>query len=138
MEKIITIKMLYFEEKKTLTEISEILQTSISYISKILKKDERYKKEKELRKQENHNKRKEKQKELIYSKRKRVVDIEYLKLKEEHKKASMELSKSSTIGKDVLRKWCSSAYIYNSQKNRYEFNENELLKPADFPKVINV
>ena len=136
MEKVTTINKLYFENQKTLTEIAEIVGTSISYISKILRKDARYKKEKEHRKQKNHIKRRKQQKELIYNNRKCIVDTEYLKLKEEHKKASIELSKSSNIGKDTLRKWCSSAYKYNPDKARYEFKNNELLKPADFPEFI--
>ena len=53
MEKILTIKDLYFNHKKSLTEISEIVKTSISYISKVLRKDIRYTEEKEKRKQEN-------------------------------------------------------------------------------------
>ena len=36
MEKVAMINELYFEEKKTLTEIAEVINTSVSYISKIL------------------------------------------------------------------------------------------------------
>ena len=42
MNKIAIINNLYFEEEKTLTEIAEIINTSISYISKILKKDKSF------------------------------------------------------------------------------------------------
>ena len=42
MEKTEIIYELYFKEAKTLTEISELVNTSISYISKVLKKDKRY------------------------------------------------------------------------------------------------
>ena len=34
MEKVAMINELYFEEKKTLTEIAEVINTSVSYISK--------------------------------------------------------------------------------------------------------
>jgi len=47
MEKVEIINELYFRQEKTLTEISEIINTSVSYISKILRKNERYKIEKE-------------------------------------------------------------------------------------------
>ena len=47
MEKVAIINNLYFEQRKTLTEIAEIINTSISYISKTLRKNEMYKIEKE-------------------------------------------------------------------------------------------
>ena len=43
MDKIAIINELYFEEKKNLTEIAQIIETSVSYISRILRKDQRYK-----------------------------------------------------------------------------------------------
>ena len=70
MDKIATINELYFEEKKNLTEIAQIIETSVSYISRILRKDQRYKEEKEKRKKDNLIQRRETQKELIYTKRK--------------------------------------------------------------------
>lgn len=136
MEKIAVINNLYFEQKKTLTEIAEIINTSISYISKILRKNENYKNEKEKRKKENLIQRKKLQKDMIYNKRKNNTDIEYINLKAKHEQATRELSKRSVIGKDALRKWCSSAYNYNAEKNRYEFDTKNLLKPADFPLYI--
>lgn len=136
MEKIATINKLYFEEKKTLTEIAEIINTSISYISKILKENEKYQEEKEKRKKDNLIQRRKIQKDLIYNGRKNRADIEYIKLKNEHEQASIELSKRSILGKDTLRKWCSSAYIYNENKKRYEFDTKNLNKPADFPLYI--
>lgn len=136
MEKITTINQYYFEEGMTLTKIAEILNVSTSYISRILRKNEKYEIEKEKRKKQNLLKRREVQKELIYTNRKTKIDVEYLNVMKKHSEASKELSKTSIIGKDTLRKWCSSAYIYNPIKNRYEFNSKELLKPVDFPKYI--
>ena len=138
MEKVAMINELYFEEKKTLTEIAEVINTSVSYISKILRKNEKYNEEKEKRKNENLLKRRKVQKDLIYSKRKSNIDIEYIKLKTQHEQASMELSKRSILGKDTLRKWCSSAYVYNKNKKRYEFDTKNLNKPSDFPSYIKV
>lgn len=136
MQKIATINDLYFIQKKTLTEIAEIINTSVSYISKILRKNEMYKVEKEKRKKENLTKRKKVQKDLIYSMRRTKTDIDYINLKNKHEQATMELSKHSTIGNQALRKWCGSAYKYNSKKKRYEFDTQNLLKPADFPSYI--
>ncbi len=138
MEKVAMINELYFEEKKTLTEIAEVINTSVSYISKILRKNEKYNEEKEKRKNENLLKRRKIQKDLIYGKRKSNIDIEYIKLKTQHEQASMELSKRSILGKDTLRKWCSSAYVYNKNKKRYEFDTKNLNKPSDFPSYVKV
>lgn len=136
MEKVVIINNLYFEQRKTLTEIAEIINTSVSYISKILRKNEMYKAEKEKRKKENLEQRRKVQKELIYKGRKTKTDIDYINLKKKHEQASMELSKHTSIGNQALRKWCSSVYIYNDKKNRYEFDTKNLLKPADFPLYI--
>ena len=138
MEKVAMINELYFVEKKTLTEIAEVINTSVSYISKILRKNEKYNEEKEKRKNENLLKRRKIQKDLIYGKRKSNIDIEYIKLKTQHEQASMELSKRSLLGKDTLRKWCSSAYVYNKNKKRYEFDTKNLNKPSDFPSYVKV
>lgn len=139
MEKIAIINDLYYEQKKSLTEIAEIINTSISYVSKILRKDKKYKIEKEKRKQDKLLHRKQVQKKMIYDKRKDnniTKDIDYIDLKRKHEEAAMELSQHSTIGNQALRKWCSGAYKYNENKNRYEFDTQNLLKPADFPLYI--
>lgn len=138
MEKVVMINELYFEKKMSLTEISNIVNTSISYISKILRKDERYKIEKEKRVQENLKKRRNTQKILIYNNRKNKIDLAYINMKNQHEQATKELSKHSIIGNNALRKWSGSAYKYNSKKNRYEFDTNTLLKPADYPLYIKV
>lgn len=138
MEKIAVIQNLYFEQQKTLTEIAEIIGTSVSYISKILRKNQKYNEEKEKRKQEKLIKRRKRQKDLIYQNRKHRIDIEYINMQKRHEQASKELSKNSRLGKDTLKKWCSSAYKYNEDKQRYEFKTEELLKPADFPQYIKI
>lgn len=136
MEKVAIINNLYFEQRKSLTEIAEIINTSISYISKTLRKNDMYKIEKEKRKEENQKQRKKVQKDLIYSKRESKTDIDYINLKSQHEQDINELSKHSTIGNQALRKWCNSAYKYNTNKKCYEFDTHNLLKPADFPLYI--
>ena len=138
MDKIAMINELYFNEKKNLTQIAQIIDTSVSYISKILRKDERYKEEKEKRKKDNLIQRRETQKELIYTKRKNKKDTDYIDMKKQHEQAAKELSKHSSIGNQDLRKWCSSAYKYNEKKKCYEFDTKNLLKPHDFPMYIKV
>lgn len=130
------ITILYFQEGKSLTEISELIGVSVSYISKILRKDSRYADEKENRKSNNLTQRRKKQKKLIYANRKSRIDLEYAVLLKQHKEDTRELSKTSRLGDLALRKWCSSVYKYNNQKKRYEFNCENALKPADFPSYI--
>lgn len=130
------ITILYFQEGKNLTEISELIGVSVSYISKILRKDSRYAEEKENRKSNNLTQRRKKQKKLIYANRKNSVDLEYAVLLKQHKEDTRELSKTSKLGDLALRKWCSSVYKYNNKKKRYEFDCGNALKPADFPSYI--
>lgn len=138
MEKVAIINNLYFEQKKTLSEIADLINTSVSYISRILRENENYTKEKERRRLEKLKRRRDIQKKLIYSKRTNKIDIEYAKMKVQHEEATKELSKSTIIGKEALRTWCSSAYIYNKEKKAYMFDTATLLKPADFPLYIKV
>lgn len=136
MDKIAIINELYFVQGKTISDISKLINTSVSYISRVLKKDSRYIQEKERRKEENFRKRREKQKELIYENRKSKIDVLYISMKSQHEQATKELSKSTIIGNKALRKWCSSAYIYNKERGLYIFDKETLLKPADFPLYI--
>lgn len=130
------ITVLYFQEGKSLTEISELVGVSISYISRILRKDARYADEKENRKADNLAQRRKKQKKLIYANRKNKIDLTYAVLIKQHEQDTKELSKTSKLGDLALRKWCSSVYKYNIQKKRYEFKCEGALKPNDFPSYI--
>lgn len=134
-----TIESLYFEEKKNLTEISKILNITVGYISKILKQNKKYVVEKERRKKVNYVKRRKVQKDMIYKQRKnKEIDLGYIEVQNAHEQAARELSKSSKIGTEAIRKWCSSAYNYNPLKKRYEFDADGLAKSADLPKYIKV
>lgn len=85
MNKQETIENLYFEEKKNLTEISKILDVTVGYISRILKKNEKYFEEKERRKSENLAKRRNLQKKIIYRNRKQKgIDLAYMALQNSH------------------------------------------------------
>lgn len=139
MNKEAIINDLYFNKKKSLTEIANSLNTSISYISKILRNNEKYAEEKELRKKLNMIKKKQRDKMLITENRKNKLfdsNLIYEQIKKEHNNAVRELSKKSNIGKEALRKWCPNAYIYNKKKKCYMFDTENILKPADFPLYI--
>ncbi len=135
MEKVTIINNLYFQEKKTLTEISRMINTSVSYVSRILRKNEQYRIEKAKRIKENLERRRKVQKDMIYTNRKNKQDENYMSVKNQHEQAVKELSKRTKLGNDALRKW-STTYKYNNDKGCYEFDKEILLKPADFPKYI--
>lgn len=138
MEKRQKIEELFFEQNKTIKEISEELNLSNSYVSRVLKQNINYHNEKERRKQEKLKNRREVQKNLIYNERKKKARENYLQnqfVKQSHEQASRELSKSRKLGNDALRKWCS-LYNYNKKKNCYEFDISKANIPNDFPKYI--
>ena len=136
MEKVAIINNLYFEQHKSLTEIADFINTSVCFISKILRRDERYIEEKYRRKKQNLRNRRYKQKQLIYAKRVKKYDIGYIQMKTQHEQDIRELSRSTIIGNPTLRRWCSSAYKYNKMKKAYVFDTETLLKPPDFPLYI--
>lgn len=130
------IKRYFFNEHLKVKEIAEEVHTSSSYVTKIIKQDKRYIDEKEYRNRKSKEKRKEYQKKLKRVKReeKRIEDNLEL-LKEQHRQASIELSKSKHLSNEDYRKWNISAYKYNPLKHRYEFDE-QLSRSADVPKYI--
>ena len=139
MKKAANIIELYFIQMKSIKEIASIVNTSTSYVSRILKQDKRYITEKKNRADERFKQRREKQKEQIYSKRvnKSINQYNSMQLLQQlHNQDVLELSEHRNIGNQALRKWCSSAYKFNSDKNRYEFNTERLTKPMDFPLYI--
>ena len=140
MEKKKKIEELYFEQKMSLTEIANQLGISVSYVSKILRKNPNYNIEQERRKEENKISRREKQKELIYKLRRNKAKeniIENQALKKKHEQDVRELSKRRTLGNDALRKWCS-LYKYDKEKHKYKFDDSKILKPNDYPMYIKV
>lgn len=140
MEKREKIEEMYFIQKMSLTNIAEELNVSVSYVSRLLRQNEKYHDEQEIRKQENQQKRKRKQKELIYNQRREKARqrlLENQTMKRLHEQDIREMSKRRTLGNEALRRWCS-LYNYNKDKKCYEFNTNEALKPRDFPLYIKV
>lgn len=127
---------MFFLEHLKVNEISKQLKVSSSYITKVIKKDERYAIEKENRKNISKIARKESQK--IFAKNKREIkriEDNYSFVLLQHAQASSELSKTKHLSDESYRKWNYSAYRYNPSKNRYEFRES-LGRSADVPKYI--
>lgn len=130
------IKKYFFNEHLKVKEIAEIVHTSSSYITKIIKQDKRYVGEKEYRANTSKEKRKLDQNKFIKHKREQKrIDDNFAFVEEQHRQASLELSKSKHLSNESYRKWNSSAYKYNPSKHRYEFDE-KLGRSADVPKYI--
>lgn len=135
-ENIISIINLFYNEHLKTKEIAEKLDVSSSYVTKIIKQDDRYMKEKNFRKSVSKNKRKIAQNEFTKRKReKQRIEDNYSYIQSQHEQATRELSKSSHLSNESYRKWNYSAYNYNPSKKRYEFNIN-LGRSADVPKYI--
>ncbi len=131
------IKLFYINHLKV-KEIAQILNVDKSYITRIIKSDDRYINEKNNRKvisQKNHiesTKTGVKKSREIKKFNNKVDD---LILRNLHRQASVELSKGKYLTNENYRKWNYSAYKYNPSKKRYEFCE-ELGRSYDVPKII--
>lgn len=129
---------MYFEEHKIQDVIAESIGVTQSYVSQVIKNDERYWVEKENR----HNKsiiRKAKYNKEYYKtyNRPNKTDNSYERLQAQLKQDSLELSYSSGIISDYdFAKWNISAYHRNSKGNLVL---NRKLKcGSDVPKSINM
>lgn len=129
------INLFYIEHLKV-KDISNKLNVSSPYITKIVKKDSRYIQEKEFRKKLSKDKRKVAQNQFEKRKRERKkFEDNYSFIEDQHRKASKELSKSNYLSNENFRKWNKSAYKYNPLKKRYEFDDS-LGRSYAVPKYI--
>ncbi len=127
---------LFYKEHLKAKEIATKLDTSSSYITKIIKSDNRYTQEKNYRKELSKEKRKKSQNKFIKNKREQKrLDESFNIVQAQHIQASIELSKSKHLSNENFRKWNTSAYHYNPSKHRYEFDER-LGRASDVPKYI--
>lgn len=112
---------LYFNKHLKQAKIAKTVDASQQYISKIIKKDERYENEKSSRKSKNVEKRKiaqaEYQKNYV---RKKGKDIAYEQLLEQQRQDAIELSYNPHPLSDyAFKKANSSIYTYDSIKNQF-------------------
>lgn len=129
---------LFYTKHLKVKDIAEIVNVDKSYITRVIKSDRRYYKEKDNRKlisKRNHIERTK-----IGVKQSREVkkfnnNVDDLILKNIHRQASQELSKGRHLTNENYRKWNYSAYKYNPSKKRYEFRE-ELGRSYDVPQYI--
>lgn len=134
------ILQLFYDNGLSQKEISKRLDVSKGYVSRIVTNDSRYtnikKKKLEMSKQK-HNKQIQR---AVEDKRKALqfkYAVDDLVLKKLHEQATLELSARKHLTNEGYRKWNISAYKYNSNKKRYEFDET-LGRSYDVPKFIKI
>ena len=130
---------LYFNRHLKQNEISELVNTTQQYISKIIKTDERYEKEKASRKTTNAEKRKiaqaEYQKNYI---RKNYNKLEYEQLLAVLTQDAIELSYDAhPLSNYACKKANSSIYRFNKKKNQYVMKK-DINASIDLPRRISM
>ena len=135
MNKKAKIISLYYEQDWKPTKIAEELNVSKPYITKIIKKDNRYIKEKEKRKQQNAIKNKEETKKYIKKKKENEKRLNEC-VRVQHLQATMELSSKHSISNRDFRNWNKSIYNYDQKRKQYILKE-EITVTNDVPKKIN-
>lgn len=131
---------LYFNEHLKPVDIAKKIGVSRSAVTQVLQKDEKYKISKEVRKennQKNRNRKKAHQKSQIRKKMSEKREFDDLVLRKMHDQASMELSAPRKLSDMAYRNWNKSAFKYNTEKRRFEFDE-KLERSYDVPKYIKV
>ena len=127
----------YYNEHDKPTDIAKELNVHPSYITKIIKNDTRYIKEKEYRAEISRENRKIAKREWIRNKRQSEADKQlYEFVKQQHIESSKELSYSSEMSDLAFIKWNSSAYHRNSKGNLVI--DRKLKVVSDIPKSINM
>ena len=127
---------LFYIDHLTVKDISNKVNTSSAYITKVIKQDSRYLEEKLYRKNLSKEKRKIAQNNFIKNKREKMrLKDSYDFVQLQHEQDVRELSKVSKLSDESFRKWNYSAYKYNPLKKRFEFDE-KLGRAADVPKYI--
>lgn len=126
---------LFYDENIKIVDIASKINVSRAYISKVIKKDDRYEEKKKSQKEESKKRKKEYTKlKMKQIREEKATQDAYIK--QQHLQATMELSKGkATISNRAILKWNSSAYKYNSNKKRYEF-DRKLNKSYALPKYI--
>lgn len=132
-----TIISKFYDFHENPNDIAKELEVSPSYITKIIKKDDRYSSEKAYRQEISKENRKVSKREWIKNKRKTEADKQLDEmLKKQHIEASKELSYSYEMSDLAYVKWNRSAFVYD--KNSSDLVLNKKLKcGADVPKRVS-
>ena len=127
---------LYYIEKLRVVDISKELGISKSAVTQVLKRDEKYIKEKELRKKQNKVKHNKQIQKWVENKRREKDSSDFQILKVMHEQASRELSGGNRpISNRAFRNWNPSIYKYNEKSKSYVLKKG-INVGADVPKRI--
>ena len=110
----------FYEEKLNIIAISDKLNVSKQYVSKIIQTDLRYFDEKQRRIKVNKVERNKKK--VIWNKNKRKKIREARldgSMERQHNQASCELSGKHTINNRAFKKWNSSIYKFHSKTKEF-------------------
>lgn len=116
--------ILYYEQKFNIIEISNRLNVSKQYVSKIVRADPRHTLEKQNRIQQNKIKQSERFKDYMKKRRNKQKEdnsLDVLALK--HAQASAELSGRKFINNRAFRNWNSSIYQFHNRTKEYRLKE---------------
>lgn len=127
----------FYNEHLKPSAIAKDLNVNPSYVTKIIKKDDRYSSEKAYRQEISKENRKISKREWIKNKRKTETDKQLDEmLKKQHIEASKELSYSCEMSDLAYVKWNRSAFV--DDKNSSDLVLNKKLKcGADVPKRVS-
>ena len=128
----------YFSDTLSMVEIATKLGISKQYVSKIIRKDNRYTKEKADRQALSKEKQRERVKQYIYNRREKEKNERLTgMIEQQHIQASRELSGRKTINNRAYRNWNSSIYEFNNNTKEYKI-KNEYKNKVSYaiPKKI--
>ena len=128
----------YFSDTLSMVEIATKLGISKQYVSKIIRKDNRYTKEKADRQALSKEKQRERVKQYIYNRREKEKNERLTgMIEQQHIQASRELSGRKTINNRAYRNWNSSIYEFNNNTKEYKIrNEYKNKVSYAIPKKI--
>lgn len=128
---------LYYIEKLRVVDISKELGISKSAVTQVLKRDEKYIKEKELRKKQNKVKHNKQIQKWVENKRREKDSSDFQILKVMHEQASRELSGGNRpISNRAFRNWNTSIYKFNEKSSSYVLKKG-INVGTDVPRRIN-
>lgn len=115
------ILFLFFEEHLNIIKISNELNVSKQYVSKIVRKDKRHTEETLKRRKQNKEKQVERNKKCIQKKRKQDYENRLNAIVEQqHFQAITELSGRKYINNRTYRDWNTSIYEFNCKSKQYQ------------------
>lgn len=130
---------LYYEDHKKVCKIAETVNLSDATVTNVIKKDKRYKAEKQKRKNESLKRNRELSKQIKAKRRKEAKDaviMSNLALLQTQNAISM--SRTRKISENGIVAANLSHYIYNSKNGRLVYDKRCGARPFDLPNSVGV